>query len=184
MVFTKDENEPNHFFILLKEIGFSVEEIVFIFKLLAILLHLSNISHEDNGKKKLFDNWHLNSTEIVSNLMEIDQDIISDIITCKENRKIDSMTQRHQASSNEIVACKDGISKIIYERLLDFVTKKVNLKCNNGDSPRFAYHIIDCPGYMALSTNRFEELCSNYVYEKIQWTVLKVILENVIVIYL
>ncbi|KAG6886772.1 class II myosin [Termitomyces sp. T32_za158] len=164
-------------------IGLSQEEQTEIFRMLAIILWLGNVQfgEQDDGNSMIADT---DVTDFVAYLLGVDPSLVQKALTMRvmETQRggrrgsvYDVPLNPSQASSG-----RDALAKAIYNNLFEWIVSRVNISMK----PRFAHsqvigilvsactHLVErpltflSPGY--LWDNSFEQLCINYVNEKLQ----------------
>jgi myosin-1 len=63
---------------------------------------------------------------------------------------------------------RDALAKELYSRLFDFVVKTVNRAMHKDLGTSVTVGILDIYGFEIFDTNMFEQLCINFVNEKLQ----------------
>ncbi|KAG6865778.1 class II myosin [Blastosporella zonata] len=152
-------------------IGLSQEEQTEIFRMLAIILWLGNVQFEelDDGNSKIADP---DVTDFVAYLMGVDTSQVQKVLTSKvvETQRggrrgsiYDVPLNPSQASSG-----RNALAKAIYNNLFEWIVSRINVSMK----PRFAsaqvIGILDIFGFEIFEDNSFEQLCINYVNEKLQ----------------
>ncbi|KNZ80659.1 Myosin-1 [Termitomyces sp. J132] len=152
-------------------IGLSQEEQTEIFRMLAIILWLGNVqfAEQDDGNSMIADT---DVTDFVAYLMGVDSSLVQKALTTRvmETQRggrrgsvYDVPLNASQASSG-----RDALSKAIYNNLFEWIVSRVNISMK----PRFAHAqvigILDIYGFEIFEDNSFEQLCINYVNEKLQ----------------
>ena len=177
----------------MKSVGMESKNIKSIFNLVAAVLHLGNIQFSDeliNGtdgaviKKK-------ESLHIACKCLEIDPDVLQHVFTYRELQTMSpgGVMDVYQVPQNtaQAVARKDAVGKAIYERLFNTIVHQINRaldpslpvfpnhstvnqknKPANNDNTTLSIGILDIYGFEVFEMNGFEQLCINYVNEKLQ----------------
>ncbi|KAJ1936895.1 class II myosin, partial [Linderina macrospora] len=65
-------------------------------------------------------------------------------------------------------AARDGLSKAIYGRLFDWIVARVNTAMQAREAASYIIGVLDIYGFEIFQSNSFEQLCINYVNEKLQ----------------
>lgn len=164
----------------MKNVGMNKSQIQAILTLLAAILHLGNLkfkSKQIDGTEgcELLPNCRL-SLDKISELIRIDKDLILQAITTRELQtmapggKIDTyMVPQNPIQAN---ARRDAISKSLYERMFDMIVKRINVALHpdapDSQSNMLSIGVLDIYGFEIFDNNSFEQLCINYVNEKLQ----------------
>ncbi|KAF4611758.1 hypothetical protein D9613_004241 [Agrocybe pediades] len=152
-------------------IGLTPEEQHEIFKMLAIILWLGNVQFEesDDGKSVITDTG---VTDFVAYLMEVDGEQLQKVLTTRvmettrggrRGSIIDVPLNPAQATSG-----RDALAKAIYNNLFEWIVSRVNVSMKTRSTHAHIIGILDIFGFEIFEDNSFEQLCINYVNEKLQ----------------
>ncbi|OCH86667.1 hypothetical protein OBBRIDRAFT_890343 [Obba rivulosa] len=152
-------------------IGLSDYEQNEILRTLAIILWLGNIQYEeqDDGNARIADT---SITDFVGYLMGVDAAIVQKAMTTKvvETQRggrrgsvYDVPLNPAQASSG-----RDALAKAIYNNVFEWIVSRINLSMKPRSTPAQLIGILDIFGFEIFEDNSFEQLCINYVNEKLQ----------------
>ncbi|KAG6907267.1 class II myosin [Tephrocybe rancida] len=152
-------------------IGLSQEEQTEIFRMLAIILWLGNVQFGelDDGNSKIADT---DVTDFVAYLMGVDSSQVQKVLTSKvvETQRGGRRGSVYDVPLNpsQATSGRDALSKAIYNNLFEWIVSRINVSMK----PRFAsahvIGILDIFGFEIFEDNSFEQLCINYVNEKLQ----------------
>ncbi|KAI8391715.1 P-loop containing nucleoside triphosphate hydrolase protein [Radiomyces spectabilis] len=167
-------NDVNDFQDTLKAmavIGLSKEEQDEIFKMLAIILWLGNVmfAEDDNGNAVIAD---ADVANFIAYLMEVDSESLSKALT---SRVMETQRGGRRGSVYEVplnitqaTAVRDALSKAIYERLFEWIVARVNVSLQTRGAAQYVIGVLDIYGFEIFEDNSFEQMCINYVNEKLQ----------------
>lgn len=148
-------------------IGLSQAEQDQIFRMLATILWTGNIqfAEDKDGYATVADQ---SVVDFVAYLLDVDSDdvikaITIRILTPKNGEIIESPANPAQAS-----ATRDALAKAIYNNLFDWIVDRVNVSLQARGAPANSIGILDIYGFEIFERNSFEQLCINYVNEKLQ----------------
>jgi len=68
----------------------------------------------------------------------------------------------------QATAVRDALAKAIYDKLFDWIVQRVNSSMRARGQVANTIGILDIYGFEIFDTNSFEQLCINYVNEKLQ----------------
>jgi len=68
----------------------------------------------------------------------------------------------------QATAVRDALAKAIYDKLFDWIVQRVNASMRARGQVANTIGILDIYGFEIFDTNSFEQLCINYVNEKLQ----------------
>lgn len=147
--------------------SFNEYEILAVWKILSGILHIGNIEFDDsqyneNNPCTLHD---LSSLKIAAKILEIsEKDLLSSLTTIK--RQFDKTEIYSPVNKATCEGLRDTLAKFLYERLFNWVLKKLNqgLKGREGQF----IGILDIYGFEVFAKNSFEQLCINFANEKLQ----------------
>ncbi|PBL00633.1 hypothetical protein ARMGADRAFT_1042871 [Armillaria gallica] len=152
-------------------IGLDANEQNEIFRMLAIILWLGNVQFEekDDGNSQIADT---SVTDFVAYLMDVDASSVVKVLTSKivETQRggrrgsvYDVPLNPAQASSG-----RDALAKAIYNNLFEWIVSRVNVSMKPRSATSQVIGILDIFGFEIFEDNSFEQLCINYVNEKLQ----------------
>ncbi|RMJ25588.1 hypothetical protein PHISP_03557 [Aspergillus sp. HF37] len=152
-------------------IGMSEAEQDEVFRMLATILWIGNIQfvEDDSGNAAVMDQSVIN---FVAYLMEVDPAQVNKALTI---RLMETARGGRRGSVYEVplnttqaLAVRDALSKAIYFNLFDWIVGRVNQSLTARGSVANSIGILDIYGFEIFEKNSFEQLCINYVNEKLQ----------------
>ncbi|EHL02183.1 putative Myosin-1 [Glarea lozoyensis 74030] len=151
----------------MKTIGLTQPEQDEIFRMLAAVLWIGNIQFQEDkdGYAQVTDQ---SVVDFVAYLLEVDpQEVIKAItiriLTPRSGEIIESLANPSQA-----LATRDGLAKAIYNSLFDWIVERINRSLKARGTTAHSIGILDIYGFEIFEKNSFEQLCINYVNEKLQ----------------
>ncbi|KAF2001152.1 hypothetical protein P154DRAFT_433440 [Amniculicola lignicola CBS 123094] len=155
----------------MKIIGLSQAEQDNIFRMLAAILWLGNVSfHEDDSGNAAITDQSV--VDFVAYLLEVESPHVNKALvervleTSRGGRRgsvYDVPLNPAQASS-----VRDALAKAIYFNLFDWIVERVNVSLKARAAMAHSIGILDIYGFEIFERNSFEQLCINYVNEKLQ----------------
>lgn len=136
-----------------------------LYKIVSIILHLSNMEFIEQNDQCLLKDSHYNPLDTVCSLLGISySDLLNAIIHPVMKAGNEFVVQyRNKAQATAVV---EGLMKMLYELLFDTLIAIINKKL---DSTCDSYiGILDIAGFEIFKNNSFEQLCINYTNEKLQ----------------
>ncbi|KAM9902281.1 hypothetical protein OXX79_004035 [Metschnikowia pulcherrima] len=144
-----------------------------IFRMLAAILWIGNISfvEDENGNAAVRDEG---VTNFVAYLLEVNAEILKKSII---ERIIETSHGMRRGSTYHVplnitqaTAVRDALAKGIYNNLFEWIVERVNLslKDSGQNYAKKSIGILDIYGFEIFEQNSFEQICINYVNEKLQ----------------
>ncbi|KAL1585810.1 Myosin-1 [Cladosporium halotolerans] len=155
----------------MKVIGMSQGEQDEIFRMLAAILWIGNISYRENdeGNAEVADQSVI---DFVAYLLEVDSGAVNKAMT---TRTIETSRGGRRGSAYDVplniaqaTASRDALSMGIYTRMFDWIVERVNQSLQARQAVKHSIGILDIYGFEIFERNSFEQLCINYVNEKLQ----------------
>jgi len=156
-------------------LGFNKQELSDMFKVLAAILHLGNVTiteavaEEDGGVDSEGSAISANDRHlrILAELLQLDANEMRSWLC---HRKIVSTREVFfkPMTVEEAVGARDALAKHIYAQLFSWIVTLVNMALEStGTSQRFI-GVLDIYGFETFDINSFEQFCINYANEKLQ----------------
>ncbi|KAL8774614.1 MAG: hypothetical protein Q9194_004007, partial [Teloschistes cf. exilis] len=155
----------------MKIIGLSQAEQDDIFRMLASILWLGNVSfrEDDSGNAAITDQ---SVVDFVAYLLEVDAAHVNKALTL---RIVETARGGRRGSIYEVplnpaqaMAVRDALAKAIYFNLFDWIVERINASLKARGTVKNSVGILDIYGFEIFDKNSFEQLCINYVNEKLQ----------------
>ncbi|KAI0778983.1 P-loop containing nucleoside triphosphate hydrolase protein [Trametes elegans] len=142
-----------------------------ILRMLAIILWLGNVQYaeKDDGNAEIADT---SVTDFVAYLMEVDPAQVQRALTTKivETQRGGRRGSVYDVPLNpaQASAGRDALAKAIYNNLFEWIVSKINVSMKPRTATAHLIGILDIFGFEIFEDNSFEQLCINYVNEKLQ----------------
>ncbi|KAI9680157.1 MAG: class II myosin [Trizodia sp. TS-e1964] len=155
----------------MKIIGLPQHEQDEIFRVLAAILWLGNIqfAEDQQGNSDINDP---SVTEFIAYLLEVDPAHVKKAIT---SRIVETSRGGRRGSVYDVplnvtqaTAVRDALAKGLYFNLFDWIVERVNSSLMARGVTAHSIGILDIYGFEIFDKNSFEQLCINYVNEKLQ----------------
>jgi myosin-1 len=155
----------------MKVIGLPQNEQDNIFRMLAAILWIGNVSfqEDDSGNTAIVDQ---SIVDFVAYLLEVDAAHVNKALT---QRVVETSRGGRRGSVYEVplniaqaTSVRDALSKAIYFNLFDWIVGRVNVSLQARGATAHSIGILDIYGFEIFERNSFEQLCINYVNEKLQ----------------
>ncbi|KAL1706191.1 P-loop containing nucleoside triphosphate hydrolase protein [Schizophyllum commune] len=166
-----DRDDFNGTLNAMQVIGLTDEEQGEIFKMLAAILWIGNVQfvEDDSGNSAIADT---SVSDFVAYLLEVDPALTQKALT---QRVMETQRGGRRGSVYDVplnpaqaTAGRDALAKAIYNNLFEWIVSRINMSMK----PRYAsaqvIGILDIFGFEIFEDNSFEQLCINYVNEKLQ----------------
>lgn len=155
----------------MKVIGLTQAEQDNIFRMLSAILWLGNVLfvEDDSGNAS---NREQSVVDFVAYLLEVDPAQVNTALTSRivETSRGGRRGSVYQVPLNvtQAMAVRDALAKAIYFNLFDWIVERVNASLKARGAVGNSVGILDIYGFEIFEKNSFEQLCINYVNEKLQ----------------
>ncbi|CAG8432949.1 9867_t:CDS:10 [Diversispora eburnea] len=150
-------------------IGLTQDEQIDIFRMLSIVLWLGNVTFEDgdDGGSVITDE---NVTNFIAYIMEVDADTLNKVLTSRTLEVGGRRTSVFDVPLNPVqaLAVRDALAKAIYNNLFEWIVERINSALRSRTTSSYVIGVLDIYGFEIFDENSFEQLCINYVNEKLQ----------------
>jgi myosin-1 len=155
----------------MRVIGITQAEQDNIFRVLATILWLGNVAfrEDDNGNAMIPDT---SVTAFVAYLLEVDEPLVAKALTF---RIVEASRGGRRGSVYDVplntvqaTAVRDALAKALYDNLFEWIVDRVNISMKTRSAVARSIGILDIYGFEIFEKNSFEQLCINYVNEKLQ----------------
>ncbi|RMZ04032.1 hypothetical protein D0860_06561 [Hortaea werneckii] len=152
-------------------IGMTQQEQDDVFRMLAAILWIGNVTYgeDEQGNAAIRDQ---SVVDFVAYLLEVDSASVNKAMTTRiietsrggrRGSVYDSPLNIAQAS-----ASRDALAKAIYNNMFDWIVQRINQSLRAKQQVAHSIGILDIYGFEIFEHNSFEQLCINYVNEKLQ----------------
>merc|ERR1719270_1931126 len=151
-------------------LGFTEEEKYNVFKCTAAMMHMGNMTKDfvPVGKEEQAEIKDDTNSQIVAELLGIDCEWMITYF-CKPKLKVGTEWVSKGSSCQNAANSVAGIARAIYERTFRFVVDKCNATLCDPTMKKVQYiGVLDIAGFEIFDYNGFEQICINYVNEKLQ----------------
>jgi len=150
----------------MRTVGISDAEQYEIFRILAGILWLGNVSFTGGAPANIVDQQPM---ETAAFLLQLPPEILGNSLTHKAIVSGSARQTQYQVPQNpeQSTAIRDALAKTLYARVFDWIVAKVNAamafsgNCN-------VVGVLDIYGFEIFEHNSFEQFCINYVNERLQ----------------
>ncbi|KAK3393686.1 P-loop containing nucleoside triphosphate hydrolase protein [Podospora didyma] len=151
----------------MKIIGLSQAEQDNIFRMLAAILWTGNLvfREDDNGYAAVSDQ---SVVDFLAYLLEVDSSALVSAITIRILTPRNGEVIESPANVAQATATRDALAKAIYNNLFDWIVERINQSLKARQAATNSIGILDIYGFEIFEKNSFEQLCINYVNEKLQ----------------
>lgn len=142
-----------------------------VFRMLAAVLWLGNVTfgENDEGNAAIADNSVI---DFVAYLLEVESSHVHKALTTRiiETSRGGRRGSVYDSPLNptQAISVRDALAKAIYNNLFDWIVQRVNASLKARDTVAQSIGILDIYGFEIFDRNSFEQLCINYVNEKLQ----------------
>lgn len=155
----------------MKIIGMSQDEQDNVFRMLSTVLWLGNVTfvENDEGNAAISDQ---SVVDFVAYLLEVDSAHVNKALT---QRVMETSRGGRRGSVYDVplnraqaAAVRDALAKAIYYNMFDWIVMRINMSLKARGEQAHSIGILDIYGFEIFERNSFEQLCINYVNEKLQ----------------
>ncbi|KAJ1920248.1 class II myosin [Mycoemilia scoparia] len=152
-------------------IGISNDDRMNIHRILATILWLGNVqfAEDDNSASYITDD---NVVQFLAYLFESPAELVKKALV---TRTIETPRAGRRGSVYEIplnptqaTAVRNALAQTLYDRLFDWIVCRVNKSLVTHSNGEYSIGVLDIYGFEIFENNSFEQLCINYVNEKLQ----------------
>merc|ERR1712128_89568 len=151
-------------------LGFSEEEKYNVYRLTAIVMHMGNLTKDfvPVGKEEQAEVKDETNADKVAELCGIDREWMITYF-CKPKLKVGTEWVQKGSTCKQASASVSGIARGIYEKSFRLVVEKCNETLCDPSMKKVTYiGVLDIAGFEIFDYNGFEQICINYVNEKLQ----------------
>merc|ERR1711902_204847 len=151
-------------------LGFTAEETYNIYKLTAVVMHMGNMTKDfvPVGKEEQAEIKDESNAVKVAQLLAIDCEWMITYF-CKPKLKVGTEWVSKGSTCTNAANSVAGIARAIYERTFRIVVDKCNETLIDPTMKKVHYiGVLDIAGFEIFDYNGFEQICINYVNEKLQ----------------
>ncbi|UNI23673.1 class II myosin [Purpureocillium takamizusanense] len=148
-------------------IGLSQAEQDEIFRMLAAVLWIGNIQFQEDqsGYAAVADQ---SVVDFVAYLLEATPEQVVNAITIRILTPRNGEVIESPGNPAQATATRDALAKAIYSNLFDWIVERINTSLKSRQATSNSIGILDIYGFEIFEKNSFEQLCINYVNEKLQ----------------
>jgi myosin I len=137
--------------------------------MVAAIMWLGNVDYQEtSGKAKITDQ---SSVQFVAGLLQVPQQFLSEALEQRTMQTSHGMKRgtTYKVPLNYVQACanRDAVAKAIYSSIFDWLVLKINIALK-ATASQLSIGVLDIYGFEVFEHNSFEQLCINYVNEKLQ----------------
>ena len=157
----------------LANIGLTDEDRLSVYTAIAAVLHLGNISFEDNPEDNtggcMLSPSSQSSLEITASLLGLEPPELRSALTSRimQGKGNFGTIIHKKLKSSEASNARDALAKSLYTRLFDYIVMRINQSIPFSES-RYYIGVLDIAGFEYFTVNSFEQFCINYCNEKLQ----------------
>lgn len=160
-------------------VGLSKTEIRKIFRVLAAVLHLGNVTFQDEGESSKVENG---GTSCIScDLLGVSLDSLSTALTSRTLRTPEGLI-RSKHKSDKACGCRDALARHLYHAVFNYIVQRSNATIGFQKNLSFC-GVLDIFGFEFFQWNSLEQLCINYTNELLQQYFNEFIFENETTLY-
>uniref|UniRef100_A0A162A2K7 Myosin motor domain-containing protein n=1 Tax=Daucus carota subsp. sativus TaxID=79200 RepID=A0A162A2K7_DAUCS len=151
-------------------VGISETEQEAIFRVVASILHIGNISFAKGSE--------VDSSILKDDKSKFHFETAVELLKCDRKGLEDALLKRVMVTPEEVikrsldpvaaVVGRDGLAKTLYSRLFDWLVDKINTSIGQDPNSKSLIGVLDIYGFESFKQNSFEQFCINFTNEKLQ----------------
>ncbi|KDN41276.1 hypothetical protein RSAG8_07545, partial [Rhizoctonia solani AG-8 WAC10335] len=153
-------------------VGLTAEEQNNIFRMIAAILWIGNIQFVDSEDGSGSTMSDPGVADFIAYLLEVDAAALSKAMVSKtmETQRGGRRGSVYDVPLNpaQATAGRDALAKAIYNNLFEWIVSRVNISMKPRQATAQVIGVLDIYGFEIFQNNSFEQLCINYVNEKLQ----------------
>ncbi|KAF9942315.1 hypothetical protein BGZ65_005099 [Modicella reniformis] len=147
--------------------GFTKQEQLSLFRVIAAILHLGNILVTQDRS----DQAQLKDTSVAEKVCHVLGIPLSEFVKGLLRPKVKAGREWvvQARTEQQVLYSIEALSKALYERMFDWIISRINLAIDTpGKKFTTFIGVLDIAGFEIFEANSFEQLCINYTNEKLQ----------------
>ncbi|XP_052814276.1 myosin heavy chain, striated muscle-like [Mya arenaria] len=148
-------------------LGFSQDEKNSMYKCTAAIMHFGEMKWKQNPREEQAEADGTGEAEKVAFLLGVNSgDLLKGLLKPKIKVGTEFVTQGR--NKQQVVNSVGAMSKSIYDRMFNWLVKRVNLTLDTKKPRNYYIGVLDIAGFEIFDYNSFEQLCINYTNERLQ----------------
>lgn len=154
----------------MKAIGFSLNEIQEVFRVVSCILHLGNISFvvAKDGCADVFD---MKMLSVCASVLQVESESLKSALTSRIVKAPGTTPITVKLKADEALDTRDVLAKALYNRMFAWCVQRVNqsfhVKLKDAEETK-VIGVLDIFGFEVFDINSLEQLFINYANEKLQ----------------
>ncbi|PWN52978.1 hypothetical protein IE53DRAFT_373275 [Violaceomyces palustris] len=150
----------------LNTVGFSPDEQMNLFRVVAAILQIGNIELADDRSEQA----RITNTPQVEKICHVlglpEQEFTKSLLRPKVKAGREWVTQSR--TRRQVLDEMSALSKTLYEKAFSYLVDRINKALDRPTSKSTFIGVLDIAGFEIFEVNSFEQLCINYTNEKLQ----------------
>uniref|UniRef100_A0AAV2L0J9 Unconventional myosin-Vb-like n=1 Tax=Knipowitschia caucasica TaxID=637954 RepID=A0AAV2L0J9_KNICA len=150
--------------------GVKAEQQMELFRILAAILHLGNVSIRSSGRNsdRSYIDADDSSLSIFSALLGVEGSQVAHWL-CNRRLTVGGETLVKPVTGQQALEARDALSKHIYGQTFTWTVHRLNSSLRSHRAqPKSFIGVLDIYGFETFAKNSFEQFCINYANEKLQ----------------
>jgi myosin-5 len=149
-------------------VGIQKETQESVFKAVAAVLHLGNISFDavDDDEARISQNGE-EALKVSARLLGVPIDGLRKLLTTRTRRTVDGPIIS-PINVESAINTRDAFAKTLYSRTFDWLVECINTSIGQDANPVSVIGVLDIYGFEEFARNDFEQFCINFANEKLQ----------------
>ncbi|XP_014661503.1 PREDICTED: myosin heavy chain, striated muscle-like isoform X2 [Priapulus caudatus] len=148
-------------------LGFTDDEKLNIYKIVAAVMHLGNMHFKQRTRDEQAEADGTEAGEKVAHLMGIsDADLFKGLL--KPRIKVGSELVQKGQNRDQVMYAIGTLAKATYDRMFRWLVSRLNKTLDTNAKKQFFIGVLDIAGFEIFDFNSFEQICINFTNEKLQ----------------
>lgn len=158
------------------ELGFEQKDKDSVWRILAAILHLSNVQFDQLDQAKVSGKSKA-TFDIVKGLLGLNDNGLNSALTTRDIETAGKVTIVPLNQEQSMFA-RDSMCKALYTKVFDWVVETINKSLRGDRQPDVVIGVLDIYGFEIFQVNSFEQFCINYCNEKLQQLFIDMVLKQ------
>lgn len=162
----------------MEDLGFEDADSRSVWRILAAILHLSNISFDQGQKDAATVSKNSgNAINAAAQMLSMSKGELEKAL-CTRDIETQGKVTIVPLNKENAVTQRESMCKALYTKLFDWVVDNINRALQGDRAPEIVIGVLDIYGFEIFVVNSFEQFCINYCNEKLQQVFIDLVLKQ------